>query len=81
MSERREGSGGWEGDGRLEGDGRSGIKVCCCCHIYYCIQEIRHYEREREQETPDFKNCSFLTFLFKGTINPSTLIIQKNLFI
>lgn len=85
MSERREGSGGWEGDGR------SGIKVCCCCccccHIHLCFQEIRLYEREREskrkreKETPNFKNLSYLTFFFEGTINPSTLIIQKNLFI
>lgn len=75
MSERREGIGGWEGDGR------SGIKVCCCCYIHLCIQEIRLYERAREKETPNFKNFSFSTFFFEGTINPSTLIIQKNLFI
>lgn len=42
---------------------------------------MRERERAKEKESPNFKNFSLLTFFFEGTINPSTLIIQKNLFI
>lgn len=40
--------------------------------------------RERESKRKRITKCQeflFFDFLFEGTINPSTLIIQKNLFI